>query len=388
MYYDKYRSQVVVDPIDLYLIIAILSILVTKFVQSYFSEEKKMERLRQDIIRQSNLFQSLSPVTVKDTSLETRVMNPSTLSIRGGKLERLKNLKLLTTITKKIKEWINWLWFILYDPLTRGKSNIILDLLRFNLVAIIKIWGLNISGGGGIVVIHGPNLIPPVVYGLVTGPIVGFLGVGTTLALEFLMTALATKSVAQQITHNYRYKNYKGKIMDVIHETVTEESELKNKIYEIMEKAKKIGIEELHIEPSNCNIDLAPVRERTAEPFGIVNEMVKESNVSEIISESTIDIDKIIKESKIGEIINESSASEIVDKSTIDKIIKESKIGEIITESSTSPSLAERVKEGGRKTRYQTMQGLLEKLKKAEQLYDEYEEYMQPIRRVPPLKVE
>ena len=386
MYYDKYRSQVVIDPIDLYLLIAILSILVTKFVQSYFSEEKKMERLRQDIIRQSNLFKSPSPVTIKDSSLATRVMNPSTLSIRGGKLERSTNLKLLTTITKKIKEWINWLWFILYDPLTRGKSNIILDLLRFNLLAIIKMWGLRITVGGGIVVIHGPNLIPPVVYGLVTGPIVGFLGVGTTLALEFLITALATKSVAQQITHNYRYKNYKGKIMDVIHETFTEESELKNKIFEIMEKAKKIGIEELNIEPSNWNID--PAIEGTAERFAIINDRVKESSVSEIISESKIDMDKIISESKMGEIIKESSTSEIVDKSTIDKIIKESKIDEIIKESSTSPSLAERVKARGRKTRYQTMQGLLEKLKKGEQLYDEYEEYMKPIRKVPPIKVE
>jgi hypothetical protein len=381
MYYDKYRSQIIVDPIDLYLIMAILSILVTKFVQSYFSEEKKMERLRRDIIRQSNRLKSPSPVTVKDTSVATRVrlMNPSTLSIRGGKLNRLKNLKLLTTITKKIKEWINWLWFMLYDPLTRGKSNIILDLLRFNLLAIIKMWGLKITVGGGIVVIHGPNPIPPVVYGLVTGPIIGFLGVGTTLALEFYITALATKSAAQQITHNYRYKKYKGKIMDVIHETLTEESELKNKIYEIMEKAKKIGIEELNIEPSNWNIDPTQAIERTAEPFSIVNDMVKESSVSEIISESKIDIDKIISESKIGEIIKESSASEIVDKSTIDKILKES---------STSPSLAERVKARGRKTRYQTMQGLLEKLKKGEQLYDEYEEYMQPIRRVPPIKVQ
>jgi hypothetical protein len=123
---------------------------------------------------------------------------------------------------------------------------------------------------------------------------------------------------------------------------------LKNKISEIMEKAKKIGIEELNIEPSNWNID--PAIEGTAERFALINDRMKESSVSEIISES--------------------------------------KIGEIIKESSISPSLAERVKARGRKTRYQTMQGLLEKLKKGEQLYDEYEEYMKPIRKVPPIKVE
>lgn len=359
MYYDKYKETVIVDGMDLYLIIAILSIYVTKLVQSYFSEEKKMERLRQDVIRQSNLFKSTSPVTVRDTSLATRVMNPSTLSIRGGKLERLKNLKLLTTITKRIKDWINWLWFILYDPLTKGKSNLILDLLRFNLLAIIKMWGLKITKGGGIVEIYGPNLLPSVAYGLVTGPIVGFLGVGTTVALEFFIAILATKSVTQQGLHNYRYQKYKGKIMDVIHETLTEESELKNKIAQIMEKANKISIEEPNIEPLNWNID--PAIERTAEPFSIVNDMVKESSVSEIINESQIDIDKIIKESKIGEIIEESSSSS---------------------------TLAERVKARGCKTKYQTMEGLLDKLKKEKQLYDEYEEYIQPLRRVPPIKVQ
>lgn len=128
-----------------------------------------------------------------------------------------------------------------------------------------------------------------------------------------------------------------------------------------MEKTKKIAIEEPNIEPLNWNIDSAAAIERTAEPFGIVNDMMKESTVSEIVDKSAIDMDKIIKESNIGEIIKESNAS---------------------------PSLAERVKARGRKTRYQTMQGLIDKLKKGEQLYDQYEEYIQPIQRIPPIKVE
>jgi hypothetical protein len=349
MYYDKYRSQIIVDPIDLYLLMAILSILVTKFVQSYFSEEKKMERLRRDIIRQSNRLKSPSPVTVKDTSVTTRVrlMNPSTLSIRGGNIEHLTNRKLLTKSTGKIKQWINWLWFMLYDPLTRGKSNLILDLLRFNLLSLLRMWGLNLQAVG-ILQISLINLLPSLVCAIVTGPIVVLLGVGTTLALEFFMAILVGKSVMQQIIHNSLSRKYKSKIVDVMHETLTEESELKNKISKIMEKIKKIAVEEPNIEPSNWNID--PAIERTAEPFAIVNDMVKESSVSEIINESTI--------------------------------------GEIVKESNSSSTLAERVKARGRKTRYQTMQGLLNKLKKGEQIYDEYEEYMQPIRRVPPIKVQ
>ena len=349
MYYDKYRSQIIVDPIDLYLLMAILSILVTKFVQSYFSEEKKMERLRRDIIRQSNLFKSPSPVTVKNTSVATRVrlMNPSTFSIRGGNIEHLPKRKLLTKITGKIKQWRNWLWFILDEPFRKGKSNLILDLLRFNLLSLLRMWGLTLQAGG-ILQISFINLLPSLVCGLVTGPIVVFLSVGTTLALEFFMAILVGKSVMQQIIHNSLSRKYKSKIVDVMHETLTEESELKNKISKIMEKIKKIAVEEPNIEPSNWNID--PAIERTAEPFAIVNDMVKESSVSEIINESTI--------------------------------------GEIVKESNSSSTLAERVKARGRKTRYQTMQGLLNKLKKGEQIYDEYEEYMQPIRRVPPIKVQ
>ena len=89
-----------------------------------------------------------------------------------------------------------------------------------------------------------------------------------------------------------------------------------------MEKTKKIAIEEPNIEPLNWNIDSAAAIERTAEPFGIVNDMMKESTVSEIVDKSAIDMDKIIKESNIGEIIKESNAS---------------------------PSLAERVKARGTK---------------------------------------
>ena len=60
----------------------------------------------------------------------------------------------------------------------------------------------------------------------------------------------------------------------------------------------------------------------------------------------------------------------------------------MVKESSASPSLAERVKARVHKKRYQTMQGLIDQLKNGEQLYDEYEGYIQPIRRVPPIKVE
>jgi hypothetical protein len=332
MYYDKFKGRIIVDEIDIYLLIAILSIYATRLAQSHFSEEKKMERLRRDIIRQSKLFKSSSSVPVKDTSFATRVSNPSTLMIRGGNLERLKNLKLLTSLTKKIKQWINWLWFILYDASTKGKSNLILDLLRFNLLIIIRMWGLTIGSGGGVVQFELPNLLPPVVYGMVTGPILGFLGVSTTLALEFFIATLSTKSVMQQIIHNYHSKKYKGKFMDVIHETLKEESEFKTKISEMMEKANQIASQEpqIEIKPSNWNLD--PEMERTAERFGI-----------------------IVKESSVGEIVNESS----------DEIVKKSRL---------SSEIAKRL----RKTlgdRYNTLRDIADTGK---QIYDEYEEYITP----------
>lgn len=356
MYYDKYRGRIIFDELDIYLLIAILSIYATRLAQSHFSEEKKMERLRRDIIRQSKLFKSSSSVTVKDTSFATRVSNPSTLTIRGGNLERLKNLKLLTNIPKKIKQWIN----ILYHASTKGKSNLILDLLRFNLLAIIRTLGLTIASGGGIVQLEAPNLLPPVVCGMVTGPILRFLGVGTTVALEFFIATLSTKSVMQQIIHNYHYKKYKGKFVDVIHETLKEESEFTNKISEMMEKVNQIASQEsqIEIEPSNWNLD--PEMERTAERLGII---VKESSVGEIIKEANID--EIIKESSLGEIVNESS----------DKIVKKSRV---------SSDIATRVRKKLGK-RYKTLQDIADTGK---QIYDEYEEYITPsITKVPPIKV-
>lgn len=62
-------------------------------------------------------------------------------------------------------------------------------------------------------------------------------------------------------------------------------------------------------------------------------------------------------------------------------------MNDMVKESSISTSLAKRVKARGRKTRYPTMQGLLDKLKRGEQLHDEYEKYIQPIRRITVTKV-
>jgi hypothetical protein len=160
----------------------------------------------------------------------------------------------------------------LYDASTKGKSNFILDLLRFNLLAIIKMWGLNIQigSGGGIIQIEVPNLLSPVVYDMVNGPSLGFLGVGKTVSLEFFIVTPSTKSVMQQIIHNYHCKKYKGKFGYVIHETLKEESEFKNKISEMMKKVNQITYQEsqIEIEPSNWNLD--PEMERTAEGLGII----------------------------------------------------------------------------------------------------------------------
>lgn len=100
-------------------------------------------------------------------------------------------------------------------------------------------WGLNIQigSGGGIIQIEVPNLLSPVVYDMVNGPSLGFLGVGKTVSLEFFIVTPSTKSVMQQIIHNYHCKKYKGKFGDVIHETLKEESEFKNKISEIVNES-------------------------------------------------------------------------------------------------------------------------------------------------------
>jgi hypothetical protein len=64
MYYNKFVNKLILDGFDYSIISFLIVFYLSKYSQFYFSEEQKIERLRQDIIKKSKLIESSSQPTI------------------------------------------------------------------------------------------------------------------------------------------------------------------------------------------------------------------------------------------------------------------------------------------------------------------------------------
>jgi len=339
------------DAIDRFIIRCMISIWLTEIVKSYFSEEKKIERLRQDLIKQSKTLNSGSPVKVPVSSKSNRVLPRSTLYIRGGELTNLQKLKSLRKVFKGIQTLIRELYKI--TEKSSNRNNLILKLLRWNLFVILKLWRMTIE----VPTIHVTHfytdkteaILEPLSW--ISGPALSWAGVTTTLSLEIFLTILAVKSGIEQFIHNGVYGDYQEERLNDIHEDIRKLRFSNDKMSHVLNKVEHIVSNERKLKPPQWILE--PETERMAERLGITKDIMKEYNME----------------------------------SNINEIIKESSLGEMVKEGPFYKRLYERMKEKAIKKRYKTLQDLLNKIREGANLVDEYEEYIPPIEVLPPIKV-
>jgi hypothetical protein len=160
---------------------------VTKFLQSYFSEEQQTEKLRQDIIRQSRVLNFRSKAIINSSPFSTKqVKKLYTLPIRGGDIETANKLKLLPAIAEKIKKFLGWLCIFLKIKKIENRHNLILQLFRLNLKFVLRFWDVSIITFIFDLTIVDPTPVP-IIMGIAVGSNVGYLGVGGTLIAQSLL---------------------------------------------------------------------------------------------------------------------------------------------------------------------------------------------------------
>ena len=90
MYYNRVLRVWVVDPLDYFLLSAILGSILASCLKDYLSEKKAMERLKNSIIKKSKLVIKLDRFTPNFKKIRVKTIYKFALNDRGGQFENFQ----------------------------------------------------------------------------------------------------------------------------------------------------------------------------------------------------------------------------------------------------------------------------------------------------------
>lgn len=267
MYFNKHIQRVVIDSTDIFLLSVFITFYITKYLKEYYSEKQLMEKLREDLIRQSKLIKSSSKEIISYSPSSANQGN-KTYYIRGGDMDIVKQPKLLEFIVGRTNKLILWLW--LFCNTKENKNHLIFQLLRFNLSNILKIWQVSISTFDiEIFTIIGSSPVIPAVAGAVLGSTAGCLGVAATLLIQASASVFLFRSLTQQVI-SLRSTPY-NEVLRMLDEVNTAKKLGKRStLMKKMDYLKQISDKEPKLRLAGFNQDLDI--EKTAENLGLLKE--------------------------------------------------------------------------------------------------------------------
>lgn len=286
MYYHHLFKKVVFDKFDYFLISAASSMYATICLKSYLSEEKKMERLKKDVISKSKLIDESSPSIetpsssrkkVKKKPTKLRKIPPSTNDIikptfiRGGDDTRNKITKILESNpifqkADRIQMFVNRLVETLKRLGYKYPSlKIITTICTKYLTTIISLWRVSLFAGNA----NPEDAIMALTFGTGTGFVIGWFGVGATIAAHGLLVTFVLRYFYQQTIHDRAITDLQDEIFpELIKELKKNNSFLKR----LKEKKVQYNIRELieNNEPKlTLNWEEKPAIKEAAERLGI-----------------------------------------------------------------------------------------------------------------------
>ena len=90
MYYNKFLGRFVVDAFDYYLLSTLIVSYGVSYLKNYFSEEAKMQRLRQDLISKSGLIEFSKPrKPLNSKTAKTQRIYKFARDTRGGSDQKI-----------------------------------------------------------------------------------------------------------------------------------------------------------------------------------------------------------------------------------------------------------------------------------------------------------
>ena len=232
MYYNKITGKLVLDPIDMFLISALISSQTARYLKKYSSEESKikrekakMDRLKADLIKKSKKTEYIP----KGTSYSNKIKKICRVAFntRGGEINDIliqgqleSDFSTDFTIAQRIRDMIlRTLIYLKTNEENAGKLRLIYLAARLGINLILVRCNIKID----YLVEDGvPKIVQVIAVstGGTFGFIYGWLTAGILIAAPpTILSVLMIKSLAQQYMH---YKSYK-EIIQFQHQLATDE---------------------------------------------------------------------------------------------------------------------------------------------------------------------
>ena len=302
MYYNKITGKLVLDPIDMFLISALISSQTARYLKKYSSEESKikrekakMDRLKADLIKKSKKTEYIP----KGTSYSNKIKKICRVAFntRGGEINDIliqgqleSDFSTDFTIAQRIRDMIlRTLIYLKTNEENAGKLRLIYLAARLGINLILVRCNIKID----YLVEDGvPKIVQVIAVstGGTFGFIYGWLTAGILIAAPpTILSVLMIKSLAQQYMH---YKSYQ-ELMQFQYQLATDEKfrneileAIKEKYRQFVENYNKVNIE-------NLNWNANPKIKQAAERLGIFE---NPPEIVETLHIDTLDFDLELEE--------------------------------------------------------------------------------------------
>jgi hypothetical protein len=217
MYYDRFLRAWTLDPVDYFFISAIATSLITAYIKKRQSEEAKMNRLRESIMKKSPVIKSDSKTLShleKVEKVKIIANQPSQYPfIRGG--AGINSYDLASQIQDLVLELAGYM----KKRALQGTLKIIFSHGTLILELILKQCGIHLDYD--FMWIKNQSSTQVIVFAIVSGGSAGFtvswLSAGASLITPvLLLTTFILRSTGQQILHNIDFAKFKETLINLM----------------------------------------------------------------------------------------------------------------------------------------------------------------------------
>jgi hypothetical protein len=214
MYYNRILRLWVLDPLDYFLISALIGSLVASHLKTYLSEKAAMERLKKSIINKSKLASKTNRPILKSKDSKIKRIYRFALYNRGGQFEEFQADHEFSNevfkMAQQIEQMVARLAAFLKQRELKGIAKIFFKNGRLILELLLYKCNINITYS----VLTGGLSTQVIVLTATAGGAAGFtlswFTAGATLvAPPLLISALLLRSVTQQFLNQREYSNFK-----------------------------------------------------------------------------------------------------------------------------------------------------------------------------------
>jgi len=217
MFYNRILRVWVIDPLDYFLISAIIGSILASHLKNYLSEKASMERLKRSIINKSNCLPSKTNIPILITK-QARIIKIYNFSLRGGQFDPpVDELQAahefsneIFNLAQQIKGIAERLATFLKERELKGIAKIFFKSGRLILELILYKCKINITYSILTEGLSTQVIVLTSTIGGAAGFTVSWFSVGATLVSPpLLISVLLLRSATQQILNQRDYSNFK-----------------------------------------------------------------------------------------------------------------------------------------------------------------------------------